>query len=110
MQRLATAVLLMTALSVDPAAQEKHAFPNVDLGGKLYRAVFLSGPGALTSGDIAEAPEDLRARLSRFLVKRSAFKSAYDSKPEDADAVASDAKKRVLERAKQELRRLFKRD
>jgi hypothetical protein len=71
----------------------------VDLGGKLYRAVFLSGPGTLASADLAAVPEPARARLSAFLVRRSAFSSAYESKPEDADAVARDAKRRVIERA-----------
>ena len=71
----------------------------VDLGGKLYRAVFISGPGTLTSGDLAAVPEPERGRLSAFLTRRSSFTSGYENKPQDADAVQSDAKRRVIERA-----------
>ena len=72
---------------------------SIDLGGKLYRAVFISGPGTLSSGDLAAVPEPQRGRLSTFLTRRSAFTSGYENKPQDADAMQSDAKRRVIERA-----------
>jgi hypothetical protein len=71
----------------------------IDLGGKLYRAVFISGPGTLSSGDLAAVSEPQRGRLSTFLTRRSSFTSAYENKPQDADAMQSDAKRRVIERA-----------
>jgi hypothetical protein len=97
-ESLGVIVAATVAACMGLAAQAPPA-PNTDLGGKLYRAVFLSGPGTLSSGDLAAVPEPARARLSTFLVRRSAFTSAYESKPEDVDALARDAKRRVIERA-----------
>jgi hypothetical protein len=71
----------------------------VELGGKLYKAVFISGPGALTNADLQGLPEQAQKRLALFLARRSAFSSAYESRPDSADAVARDAKRRVIERA-----------
>ena len=79
--------------------QAAPAAASVDLGGKLYRAVFISGPGTLSSADLAAVPELARGRLSAFLIRRSAFTSGYENKPQDADALQSDAKRRVIERA-----------
>ena len=92
------AAVIVMAAGVGGQAQ-KAAPSGVDLGGKLYRAVFISGPGTLQSGDLAAVPEPARDRLSTFLTRRSAFSSSYDNKPQDADAVQSDAKRRVIERA-----------
>jgi len=75
------------------------AHPEIDFQGKLYRAVFVSGPGVLSSGDIAQAPEPLRGRLSRFLTRRVGFQSQYQGTPADVDGVARDAKRREIERA-----------
>jgi hypothetical protein len=78
---------------------QKGSSAGIDLGGKFYRAVFISGPGTLSSGDLAAVPEPARERLSTFLTRRSAFSSLYENKPQDADALQSDAKRRVIERA-----------
>jgi hypothetical protein len=88
---------LLTVITI--AAQASFSHPDIDLEGKLYKAVFTSGPGALTSGDLAEVPEPLRPRLSTYLTRRSAFKSAYKGKAESFETAAIDGKKRVIERA-----------
>ena len=100
---VSTATLGPADLSVFALVEAGHcagqAPSAIDLGGKLYRAVFISGPGTLSSGDLAAVPEPQRGRLSTFLTRRSSFTSAYENKPQDADAVQSDAKRRVIERA-----------
>jgi hypothetical protein len=80
-------------------AQAPFAHPEIDLKGKLYRAVFVPGPDVLSSGDISQVPEPLRGRLSRFLVRRASFSSTYEHAPVDVREVARDAKRRALERA-----------
>jgi hypothetical protein len=96
----ASASTFVIAMVVGVAGQpEKGASAGIDLGGKFYRAVFISGPGTLSSGDLAAVPEPARERLSTFLTRRSAFSSLYENKPQDADALQSDAKRRVIERA-----------
>jgi hypothetical protein len=99
--RLVANILAMVAVLVAGVGgqAQKSAPSGVDLGGKLYRAVFISGPGTLSSGDLAAVPEPARARLSTFLTRRSSFSSSYENKPQDADALQSDAKRRVIERA-----------
>jgi hypothetical protein len=99
MSRFGAVLTVIALLSVATLAQAPSSTTKIDLGGKLYRAVFISGPGTLASGDLAAVPEPARGRLSTFLIRRSAFSSAYESKPEDADAVQRDAKRRVIERA-----------
>jgi hypothetical protein len=79
--------------------QGQLAHPEIDFQGRLYRAVFVAGPGVLSSGDIAQTPEPLRGRLGRFLARRAAFQSQYESAPADVEAVARDAKRRAVERA-----------
>jgi hypothetical protein len=81
------------------SASAQLAYPDIDLRGRLYRAVFAPGPGTLTSGDLADVPEPLRGRLSRFLQRRASFKSLYTGAPEDVTGVLRDAKRRALERA-----------
>src|SRR5262249_49827069 len=78
-------------------SQPAFKYPQIDLQGRLYRSVFAPGPGTLSSGDIATLPENLRTRLSRFLVRRAEFTSHYDSAPTDIDGVARDAKRRAIE-------------
>jgi hypothetical protein len=80
-------------------AQAPIARPAVDFKGRLYRAVFVPGPDTLSSGDLAQVADPLRARLSRFLVRRTAFTSIYKGTPNDVVAVARDAKRRAVERA-----------
>ncbi len=99
MLRVATTVLLLAAAMGPAPAQDRLAHPAIDLKGQLYRAVFLSEPEALTADDIAALPEELRARLNRFLSRRSAFHLADDSKRTTDSPVAIEPKKRVLERA-----------
>jgi hypothetical protein len=92
---------LMFAGGMAPPAttiQRAAASPALDFKGRLYRAVFVPGPDVLSSGDIAQAPEPLRSRLSRFLTRRSAFVSRYQSTPTDVVAIARDAKRRAIER------------
>jgi hypothetical protein len=80
-------------------AQDAPAHPGVDLKGKLYRAVFVNGPGALTAADLAALPEPVRERLRRFLDRRAAFKSQYIHEAGSFDQVRADAKRRDIERA-----------
>lgn len=80
-------------------AQAPLAHPGIDLKGKLYRAVFVPGPDVLSPGDLSQVPEPMRARLSRFLVRRVNFTSAYEHTPADVRDIARDAKRRALERA-----------
>jgi hypothetical protein len=70
-----------------------------DFNGRLYRAVFVPGPDTLSSGNLADAPQPVRDRLSRFLVRRAAFTSLYKGSATDIESVARDAKRRALERA-----------
>ena len=74
------------------------ARPAIDFKGRLYRAVFVNGPDTLSSGDIAQVPEPIRERLSRFLKRRSNFSSLYESTPKDLVAAQADAKRRSVER------------
>lgn len=97
--RLLALALTIVALTIPTAAQAPDRKPAIALEGKLYRSAFTSGAGLLTPADVARVPEPLRARLTRFLERRAAFKSAYKSAPDDLNAVRSDAKKRVLERS-----------
>jgi hypothetical protein len=89
-------VLLMTSAT---AWQTGYAFPDIDFKGALARSVFTYGRDTLTSGDLAAIREPLRERLSRYLIRRSAFKSSYTGNASDFDTVAIDAKRRVIERA-----------
>jgi hypothetical protein len=99
MLRVATTALLFTAAMGPAPAQDRLAHPAIDMKGHLYRAVFFSEPDALTADDIAALPEELHARLNRFLTRSSAFHLTDDSKRTVDSAVAIEAKKRVLERA-----------
>ena len=94
---MTTAAAVLLAVAV--AAQHAPAQPDVNLKGKLYRAVFLNGPGALTVSDLATLPDDVRARLSRFLERRAAFKSQYMHEADSFEQARVDAKKRDIERA-----------
>jgi len=94
MSKWVSVLVLIVATAAGAVAQQ-----NIDLKGRFYRSVFMSGPDSLSSGDLAEVPEPLRGRLSRYLIRRSAFQTRYEGKPADLNAVASDAKKRVIERA-----------
>jgi hypothetical protein len=89
----------MIAVVIFATAQAPGARPAVDFKGRLYRAVFAAGPDTLSSGDLAQVAEPVRARLSRFLVRRAAFTSIYKSAPTDIQSVARDAKRRAIERA-----------
>jgi len=80
------------------AIAQAPARPVLDFKGRLYRAVFVNGPDTLSSGDIAQAPEPIRDRLSRFLKRRSNFNSLYESTPKDLVAAEADAKRRSVER------------
>jgi hypothetical protein len=93
------AVLVILALGATAAAQTGESPPSVDLKGKLYRAVFSSGAGVLASEDLGSVTGPLKARLTRYLARRSAFRSGYKSQPDTLEKVRSDAKRRVLERA-----------
>lgn len=91
------AVMLLAAFSLAQAQQATA--PAVDLKGKLYRSVFVTGPGTLTSTDLASAPASVRERVSRFLARRSEFKSSYTHEAGSFDQARVDAKKREIERA-----------
>ena len=105
MTRTAIGIFAALALTgtIAPGAvtttQRSAERPAVDFKGRLYRAVFVPGPDVLSSGDIAQVAEPLRARLSRFLVRRTSFTSTYQAAPTDVQSVARDAKRRAIERA-----------
>jgi hypothetical protein len=80
-------------------AQPGRTTSTVDLGGKLYRSVFVAGTGMLAPADLPAIPEPLRSRLAEYLDRRKAFKSAYKGESDSLDAMRSDAKRRVLEHA-----------
>lgn len=94
----AAIAVAVTAVAVW-AAQAGLAHPEIDLKGRLYRSVFISGPGTLSSGDLADIAEPLRTRLSQYLARRSSFSSQYESQPADVTEIARDAKRRIIERA-----------
>jgi hypothetical protein len=91
------AVKILVAVAI--AAQASFSYPEIDLKGKLYKAVFTSGPGALVSGDVTALPEAVRARLSAYLARRASFKSSYRGQADSFETAAIDGKKRVIERA-----------
>ena len=91
--------LALAAQAAGGSSQPSFKYPQVDLQGRLYRSVFAPGPGTLSSGDIATLPENLRSRLSRFLVRRAEFTSQYESAPSDIEGVARDAKRRAIEQS-----------
>ena len=105
MTRTAIGIFAALALTgtIAPGAvtttQRSAERPAVDFKGRLYRAVFVPGPDVLSSGDIAQVAEPVRARLSRFLVRRTSFTSTYQAAPTDVQSVARDAKRRAIERA-----------
>ena len=105
MTRTAIGILAALALTgtIAPGAvtatQRSAERPALDFKGRLYRAVFVPGPDVLSSGDIAQVAEPLRARLGRFLVRRTSFTSTYQAAPTDVQSVARDAKRRAIERA-----------
>ena len=91
---------LVVYLGTAPAAFPQSGPPDApDLQGKLYKSVFSMGVGALSTGDLAAAPESLRERLGRYLARRAAFKSSYRSAADSFDAVRVEAKRRALEQA-----------
>jgi hypothetical protein len=90
------AILLAAGASGQAPAPEHGA---VELKGKLYKSVFFSGPGALSKADLASVPDGLRTRLERYLTRREAFTTRLKSAATDFDALRSEAKKRVVERA-----------
>jgi hypothetical protein len=91
--------LALAAQTAGASAQPSFKYPQIDLQGRLYRSVFAPGPGTLSSGDIATLPENLRSRLSRFLVRRAEFTSHYESAPSGFESVARDAKRRAIEQS-----------
>ena len=90
-------VVLLSALAAAQAQEPSAA--GVDLKGKLYRAVFSSGAGALTPADVEPLPAPVRERLERFLARRAAFTSRYTHEAASFDQARADAKKREIEHA-----------
>jgi hypothetical protein len=99
MLRMTGVAVVIAALGAAAAAQTPPTPRSVDLKGKLYRSVFSSGAGVLTAADVSLVPEPLRARLTKYLMRRNAFKSNYKSDSDSFERMRADAKKRVLERA-----------
>jgi hypothetical protein len=93
----ASGLVLASVLSF--AQAQEATSPAVDLDGKLYRAVFVPGPGTLTAADVEPLPAAVRNRLSQFLARRAAFKSLYSHEAGSFDQAREDAKKREIERA-----------
>jgi hypothetical protein len=84
MLRVTTIALVLVAAAVPAVAQERLAHPAVDLRGALYGAVFVSATGALTERDLAALPDDVRARLTRFLASRANLAQAGEDTPPDS--------------------------
>ena len=91
MLRVITVSLLLLATGGPAAVQDRLAHPAVDLRGTLYRAVFVSAAGPLSDPDLAALPEDLRARLSRFLIRQGTLERASGTPLADP--------RRIVERA-----------
>jgi hypothetical protein len=104
MTRTAIGIFAALALTgtIAPGAvtttQRSAERPAVDFKGRLYRAVFVPGPDVLSSATSLRSPSQ-RARLGRFLVRRTSFTSTYQAAPTDVQSVARDAKRRAIERA-----------
>lgn len=92
----AVLVLLLTATS---SGQPPSTGTGADLRGKLYKSVFFSGPGELAASDLAAVPKAIRPRLERYLQRRAAFASKLQNGASSFEALRSEAKKRVVERA-----------
>jgi hypothetical protein len=102
MVRAIFTVLLAILVAAAPSAQSERLTPEpgaAELKGKLYRSVLFSGPGALADADLKTLPADVRPRLEGYLKRRAAFASKLQSAATDFDALRSEAKKRVVERA-----------
>lgn len=102
--RTLVAFAISTAMSTSAGAglestRAQGVAPAADLQGKLYRSVFSAGVGSLKYEDLANAPQELRTRLARYLSRRSAFKSGYRSGADSFDAVRVEAKRRMIEQA-----------
>jgi hypothetical protein len=94
MRMVKATVLLAAALAAAGLQEVPGGF-----NGKLYRSAFFSGAGTLTHDDLAPVAEPLKARLARFLERRTAFKSRYKSAPDTMEKMRADAKRREIERA-----------
>ena len=99
MARAILSSILAAALAAVAVAQVPPQEPDVELKGKLYRSVFFSGPGALAAADLATVPDALRPRLERYLARRAAFTSKLQPAASSFEALRSEAKKRIVERA-----------
>jgi hypothetical protein len=100
MNRTALTAALVAATALVAVAQEKaDTRAGLDLKGKLYRSVFTAGADVLTSADVAALPEPIRARLTSYLSRRTAFRSNYKNASENLEMMRTDAKKRALEKA-----------
>ena len=90
--------LIVMAVVLTGAAQGPSEAP-ADLKGKLYKSVFFSGPGALAAADLSSVPASVRPRLERYLQRRAAFATRLKNGASSFEALRSEAKKRVVERA-----------
>jgi hypothetical protein len=90
---------IVAAATAAVGAQTPPARPDIDLHGKLYRSVFVPGPGTLSDADVAALPEPFRGRLSRYLARRASFKSQLDKDAGSFEQARAEAKKREIERA-----------
>jgi hypothetical protein len=99
MARVILSSILAAVAIAAPLAQAPGTDPAVDLKGKLYKSVFFSGPGALTTADLTAVPPSERPRLERYLRRRAAFASKLQGTASSFEMLRSEAKKRVVERA-----------
>ena len=99
MPRAITSAVLLLVLALTAAAQAPLSGAGADLKGKLYKSVFFSGPGALAAPDLTGVPTAVRPRLERYLQRRAAFASKLRNGASSFEALRSEAKKRVVERA-----------
>jgi hypothetical protein len=90
--------LLLVAATLPVLAQERLPYPTVDLQGALYRAVFVPAAAGLTARDVAALPDDVRVRLTRFLVRRAALEQANDDTRHDPRQVFEAAVIALLDR------------
>lgn len=91
-----TTILLYVAFIVGAQAPPP-LYDTPDLGGKLYKSVFVQGPGELKPADLANLPPEVRGRLERYLQRRAAFTSKLPGGAETMNAMAIEAKKRRVE-------------
>jgi hypothetical protein len=89
-----TTIMLCAALFL---GQTPPVYDTPDLGGKLYKSVFVQGAGELKPADLVKLPPEVKTRLDQYLKRRGAFKSGLPGGADNMMALAVEAKRRRVE-------------